>query len=83
MKVGLDERLFGGLEWAGRLVAMLGCVLELEDANRCSSWGPWKVGSTQVGNTLRGGMAVDTCICCCSLCGCRLLVGITSRSESI
>ena len=58
------------------LVAMLGDRLELVGANRCSSWGPWKVGSTQVGNTLRGDMAVDTCSCCCSLNGCRLLVGM-------
>ena len=96
MKVGLDERLFGGLEWAGRLevvggvgmalvlVAMLGDRLGLVDASRCSSWGPWKVGSTQVGNTLRGDMAVDTCTCCCSLDGWRLLlVGMCcSRSKS-
>ena len=88
--VGLDGRfLVGGIEWAddglvlvGRLgmalvlVAMLGDRLELVDANRCSSWGPWKVGSTQVGNTLRGDMAGGTCSCCCSLYDCRLLVGM-------
>ena len=75
MQVGSDERLVGGFEWADRLelvgvalvVAMLGGRWELVDANRCSSWGPWKVGSTQVGSTLRGDMAVDTCTCCCSL----------------
>ena len=98
MEVGLDERLLvGGIEWAGDglvlvgkvgmvlvLVAMLGDRLELMEANSCSSWGPWKVGSTQVGSTLRGGMAVGTCTCCCSLCGCRLLVGMyCSRSKSI
>ena len=80
MEVGLGEEfLVGGIEWAGRLklvggvglalvlVAMLGGRWELVDANRCSSWGPWKVGSTQVGSTLRGDMAVDICTCCCSL----------------
>ena len=67
------------------LVAMLGDRLELKDANRCRSWGPWKVGSTQVGNTLRGDMAVDACTCCCSLNGGRLLlVGMyCSRSKSL
>ena len=90
MQVGLDERLVGGFEWADRLelvvvalvVAMLGDRLGLVDASSCSSWGPWKVGSTQVGNTLRGDMAVDACTCCCSLNGCRLLVGMyCSRSR--
>ena len=83
----MDGKELGGIEWAGLvsvggvgialvLVAMLGDRWELEDANRCSSWGPWKVGSTQVGNTLRGDMAVDACTCCCSLYDCRLLVGM-------
>ena len=85
-----------GIEWAGRLVlvdgggmllvvAILGDRLELVDAKGCSSWGPWKVGSTQVGNALRGDMAVDTCTCCGSLNGCRLLlVGMyCSRSKSL
>ena len=66
------------------LVAMLGDRLELVDANGCSSWEPWKVGSTQVGNILRGDMAVDACTCCCSLYDCRLLVGVyCSRSKSM
>ena len=91
----MDERLVGDIEWAGGLelirgvgialvlVAMLGDRLELVDASSCSSWVPWKVGSTQVGNALRGDMAVDTCTCCCSLDGCRLLlVGMyCSRSK--
>ena len=69
-----------GGRWDVGLVARLdrlevGVANGLKDTTGCSSWGSWKVGSTQVESTLRGDMAAGACTCCCSLNGCRLVGG--------